>query len=95
MKKTEDHLVEDSRFAQCTFEMRVVLGLFAVNIILMGGVPLAIGLNKSASSMSFILGFPDWYFWGGIVGSILFSILPYFMVKYFFKDMSIEAEDEG
>lgn len=95
MKQTEDHLVEDSRFAQCNVEMRAVLGLFALNIILMGVVPMVIGLNKSASSMSFIFGFPDWFFWGCIVGALGFSILPYFVVKYFFKDMSIEAEDEG
>lgn len=86
--------VEDKRFKQCTKEMWITLGLFVINIVIVGVVSLWIGLNKSADSMSYILGFPAWFFWGGLVGTGIFCILPYFMVKFFFKDMSIEAEDE-
>mgnify|MGYP001232121612 CR=1 FL=1 len=94
MNEHED-FVEDSRFAQCTKEMWASIWLFVINILLVGGVSLLIGLNKSAESMSYVLGFPAWFFWGGIIGTAVFCILPYFMVKFIYKDMSIEAEDEG
>jgi uncharacterized membrane protein YhdT len=92
--RKQEEFVEDPRFAQCNKEMWATLGLFVVNILLVGGISLWFGLNKSADSMSYILGFPAWFFWGCLVGTIVFCILPYFMIKVFFKDMSIEAEDE-
>lgn len=93
--KDRETFTEDSRFAQCNKEMYLTFGLFGVHILLVGGLSFLIGLNKPAESMSYIFGLPAWFFWGGIVGTIVFCILPYFMVKIFFKDMSIEAEDEG
>ncbi|MED3549913.1 YhdT family protein [Cytobacillus praedii] len=93
--KDQVDFIEDSRFAQCDKEMRVTMWLFVINILLVGGVSLWIGLNKPAASMNYILGFPAWFFWGGLVANVIFCILPYFMVKFFYKDMSIEAEDEG
>lgn len=93
MSKNEN-FNEDKRFAQCTKEMWATLGLFVVNVILVGGISLAMGSHKSAASMTYIFGFPAWFFWGGIVGTGIFCILPYVMIKLFFKDMSIEAEDE-
>ncbi|MET3699799.1 uncharacterized membrane protein YhdT [Bacillus oleivorans] len=93
--KDQEEFIEDKRFAQCTKEMWATIGLFVINILLVGGVSLLIGFNKTADSMSYILGFPAWFFWGGIIGTLIFCILPYFMIKYFYKDISIEAEDEG
>ena len=92
--KNQEEFVEDRRFAQCNKEMFATLWLFVINIVLVGGVAFLIGLNKSADSMSYILGFPAWFFWGGLVGTFVFCSLPYFMIKFFYKDMSIEAEDE-
>jgi uncharacterized membrane protein YhdT len=92
--KKQEAFVEDSRFAQCNKEMWATMGLFVINIIIVGGVSMWVGLNKSADSINYVFGFPDWFFWGGLVGTFVFCILPYFMIKFFFKDMSIEAEDE-
>ncbi|MDD9311832.1 YhdT family protein [Cytobacillus firmus] len=90
----QDDFIEDSRYSQCTREMWATVVLFVINILLVGGVSLWLGLNKTADSMTYILGFPAWFFWGGIMGTAIFCILPYFMIKFFYKDMSIEAEDE-
>lgn len=94
MDSKESIIVEDRRFKQCTKEMWLVLGLFVINLIVVGIPAIALGLNKPSSDITFILGFPAWFFWGGIVGSLIICILPLFMVKFFFKDMSIEAEEE-
>ncbi|WP_085507170.1 YhdT family protein [Thalassobacillus devorans] len=95
MQRENEEFVEDPRFRQCTKEMWATLGLFVINILIVGGVAIGIGLNKSAESMNYILGFPAWFFWGGIIGSSVFCVLPYFMVKFFYKDMSIEAEEDS
>ncbi|MFD1779229.1 DUF997 family protein [Fredinandcohnia salidurans] len=94
MDSKESIIVEDRRFKQCTKEMWLVLGLFVINLIVVGIPAIALGLNKPSADVTFILGFPAWFFWGGIVGSLIICILPLFMVKFFFKDMSIEAEEE-
>ena len=91
----EEEFEEDPRFKQCNREFYIVLVLFVVNILLVSVPAMALGQNKSADEISFVLGLPAWFFWGGIVGSLVFIVLSILMVRFFFKDMSLEAEDEG
>ncbi|MBM7587302.1 putative membrane protein YhdT [Bacillus pakistanensis] len=85
---------EDSRYAQCSKEMKLVIGYAIVNLIVVIGLAMGVGLNKPASEVNIIMGFPDWFFWSGIVGSLIMIILAFAMVKIFFKDMSLESEEE-
>jgi uncharacterized membrane protein YhdT len=85
---------EDSRYAQCTKEMKLVIGYAIVNLIVVIGLAMGVGLNKPASEVNIIMGLPDWFFWSGIVGSLIMIILAFAMVKVFFKDMSLESEEE-
>lgn len=91
----EEEFEEDPRFKQCNKEFFMVLGLFVVNIIVVAVPAVILGYNKPAAEISFIFGLPAWFFWGGIVGSLIFIVVSILMVRLFFKDMSLEAEDEG
>lgn len=61
--------------------------------------------NRDSSEIGFVLGFPDWFFWSALAYVGVFSlIVPFVMVKLFFKDMDLEpvpapgtpgAEEEG
>lgn len=86
---------EDPRFKQCNRELWYTLALFVINVVIVGGTALAMGYNKPADEVTMVWGFPAWFFWGGLIGSLVFCILPVLMVKYLFKEMSIEAENDG
>jgi uncharacterized membrane protein YhdT len=51
--------------------------------------------SEELAQLGATLGFPSWFFWSGIVVAFLFSVLPVLIVKRFFTDVSIEAEQEG
>lgn len=85
---------EDSRYVQCTKEMFMVLGFFVINLIVVIGLAMGVGLNKTSEEVNLIWGFPDWFFWSGIIGSIIMIVLTFLMVKIFFKDMSLESEED-
>ncbi|WP_408010085.1 YhdT family protein [Pseudalkalibacillus sp. A8] len=90
-----ENFKEDRRFRQCTKEMWMTILFFIFNLLVTGGISLWIGYNKPVSEVDIVMGFPDWFFYGGIVGWFLLMIGAYFMVKLFFKDMSLEAEEGG
>ncbi|MGF1471749.1 MAG: DUF997 family protein [Rubrobacteraceae bacterium] len=85
---------EDRRYRQCNKEAVVTFAFFFVNFVLIGVVALVLGYNKPAEEVQFILGFPAWFFWGAVVGTILECILGIMVVVFFFREMSIQPEDE-
>jgi uncharacterized membrane protein YhdT len=93
LQKENGHVVEDPRYAQCTKEMLIVVGFFVLNVLVVMGLAMGIGLNKPAEEINIIMGFPAWFFWGGIVGSIIMIVLTYLMVKMFFIEMPLEEEE--
>lgn len=89
-----DHFEEDSRYRQCNKEALLSLAVFLISFVIIGGVSLLLGYSKPADEIQLVFGFPAWFFYGVIVGGFIVAIIPIFVVKYFFKEMSIEAEDD-
>jgi len=81
---------DDPRYKQCNKEALVTVGIFIANIILIGVIPMLIGYNVPGDQVNIILGFPDWFFYGCIVGLIALSLLIILVVKIFFKDMDLD-----
>lgn len=51
--------------------------------------------NQDQSEISFIAGFPDWFFWSAIAFTAFMAIVvPYIMVKFGFTDMDLEPTPE-
>lgn len=64
------------------------------------GIAIAIawglGSGVDGAEQDFVMGFPAWFFYSGIafVGVASF-IAPYLMVRFLFRDISLEPEDDG
>lgn len=86
---------EDRRYPQTNKEAFLTLLFFLANCALIGGPALIFGYNKPADEVQLVAGFPAWFLYGAAVGTILVCILAVVVVKLFFKDMSIQPEDEN
>ncbi len=93
-KRVDEDFTEDPRYAASRREMIISFVYFGVYTFVLIAVAWVIGGGKDADEIGFILGFPDWFFWSAFVGGLLFSVVPYFLVKYFFEDMPLSASGE-
>lgn len=86
---------EDPRFKQCNREFIATLILFAFNVVLVIGLSMALGHGVSGEDMTMVFGLPAWFFWGGFGASGIFCIASIIMVIFFFRDMSLDADDDS
>lgn len=93
-RNEEGHFEEDRRYRQCNIEALWSLGIFLISCVLIGVVALVLGYNKPGDEIRLIAGFPAWYFYGVVIGGILTCVIVFPIVKFFFKEMSIQAVDE-
>jgi uncharacterized membrane protein YhdT len=91
----EDHFEEDPRYRQCNREAWISVAVFVISFVVIGGVSLLVGYGKPGDEIRLIAGFPAWFFYGVVVGGIVIALLPIVVVMLFFKEMSIQAVDEG
>jgi uncharacterized membrane protein YhdT len=85
---------EDPRYRVSTRESAITAIFFAAYIVLTIGSAWLIGGNKSIDEISLVLGFPDWLFWSTFVLGAVFCVVPYFLVKHLFTDMSLEPDGD-
>lgn len=90
----EEQWSEDPRYRVSNRESAITAVFFASYIVLTIGSAWLIGGNKGIEEISIVLGFPDWLFWSTFVLGGLFCLVPYFIVKHLFTDMSLEADGE-
>ncbi len=85
---------EDVRYRQCGKEMRLSLGFFLVNVLVTGGLAVVLGYGKPAEEVRLVAGLPVWFWYSGVVGSVVLMVLAFLMVKLFFKEMPLGPDDE-
>jgi uncharacterized membrane protein YhdT len=90
----EDEFTEDPRYDASRREMLISFVYFGFYTFVLIAVAWVIGGGKDANEIGFILGFPDWFFWSAFVGGLIFSVIPYFLVKYWFQDMPLSASGD-
>lgn len=83
----------DRRYKQANKEALIAFLYWVVYLILTSTVALGIGLNKPADDITFILGFPAWFFYSAGVVLVVLCVLPYFIVRFFYREYSLDAED--
>lgn len=55
-----------------------------------------LGNREDGAEQPFVLGFPAWFFWSALGFVFIASfIVPYFMVRFGFKNMSLEPKADG
>ncbi len=94
-RAVEEDFTEDPRYAASRREMIISFVYFGVYTFVLIGIAWVIGGGKDADEIGFILGFPDWFFWSAIVGGLIFSVIPYFLVQFWFEDMPLSASGDN
>ncbi len=92
MKKSEAPL--DKRFKIAHKEALIGVILVIINFIWWYGFGYGLGSEK-VENYHYVFGLPAWFFYSCIVGSILMIILVSLTVKFLFKDVPFEEEEEG
>ncbi|MFJ7825508.1 YhdT family protein [Psychrobacillus sp. NPDC096623] len=83
----------DPRFKIAHREALIGVVLAIVHFIWWFGFAYGLG-SKPVEEYSYILGFPDWFFYSCIIGFVLVAITVIILAKYVLKDVSLEEEGD-
>lgn len=86
--------MEDKRFKIANREAWIGVILVIINFLLWYGFAYGLG-SGDPSKYRYIFGLPEWFFYSCVLGFIIMVILVSFAVKYLFKDVPFESEEEG
>lgn len=70
------------------------IALVLINFIWWFGFAYGFG-SGDPEKYKYIFGMPEWFFYSCVLGFIGMAFLVYFAVKYLFKDVPFEGEEEG
>lgn len=83
----------DRRFKIAHREAHIGVGLAIGHFLWWFGFAYGLG-SRPVEEYTYILGFPDWFFYSCIVGFILVSVTVIILAKYVLKDVSFEEEGD-
>lgn len=86
--------MQDRRFKIANREALIGVCLVIINFSIWFGFAYGLG-SKDPESYSYIFGFPAWFFYSCIAGTIFMVILIWITMKLFFKDIPFESEEEN
>lgn len=86
----EQKFRDDPRYAQANKEALLAIALFFLNIIWWFAFAYGLG-SGPPKEYNWVMGFPAWFFWSVIGGYVVFSFLTWVMVRFFYKDMPLDA----
>jgi len=84
--------VNDSRFKIANREAIIGIVLVIINFAIWFGFAYGLGSGDPAEYV-FIMGFPAWFFYSCIAGTIFMIILIWIAIKVFFKDVPFDDEE--
>ncbi|NMD71348.1 YhdT family protein [Bacillus sp. DNRA2] len=84
---------DDQRFRIAHREAVIGIILVLINFLWWYGFGYGLGSDK-VENYTYILGFPAWFFYSCIAGTVVIILLVVVSVKYLFKDIPFEG-DEG
>ena len=83
---------EDPRYEQANREARWAIGYWAAYTVVVTGLAWWLGYEKPADELSFIVGFPAWFFWSVLVTSVVFAVIPSWIIRRHFKDVPLTRD---
>ena len=51
--------------------------------------------SEDVKNFKYIFGLPEWFFYSCVVGLVVVNLLVYVLVHFFFKDVSLDEEQDG
>lgn len=85
--------LRDARFKIANREALIGVALVIINFAIWFGFAYGLG-SGDPTKYSMILGFPAWFFYSCIAGTIFMIILIWVAIKVFFKDVAFTDEEE-
>lgn len=80
----------DPRYAISLREAWICVAYWAVFTLTMVAIAWGIAGGRDPVETTYIMGFPEWFFYTGIVVVGIFCLVPFFMVRFLFTDMDLE-----
>lgn len=90
----EHDFEEDPRYAASLREAWIAGAYWVAYTVVVTTVAWVLGYGKTADELHFIWGFPAWFFWSAGVATLIFCIIPYFLIRYLFTEVSLLPHDE-
>ncbi|RHW38236.1 DUF997 family protein [Lysinibacillus yapensis] len=85
--------MQDQRFKVANREALIGVGLVIINFAIWFGFAYGLG-SGDPSEYNYILGFPEWFFYSCIAGTVFMIFLIWITIKVFFKEVSFEEQEE-
>lgn len=96
MTTTFTDFEHDPRYRVSLREMWISVGYWICFTSISMILAWTLGNRGDGAEQPFIMGFPAWFFWSALAFVFVASVIvPYFMVRFGFKDMSLEPDDDG
>lgn len=86
--------MQDKRFKVAHREALIGVGLVIINFAIWYGFAYGLG-SKDPAEYTYVLGFPAWFFYSCVVGTIFMIALIWITMKVFFKDVPFDEGDNG
>ena len=85
--------MKNNRYRIANREALIGIGLVIINFAIWYGFAYGLG-SGDPEKYTYVLGFPAWFFYSCIAGTVFMIILIYFVIKFFFKEVDFEEEEE-
>ncbi|MBM7706133.1 YhdT family protein [Chryseomicrobium aureum] len=83
----------DARFKIAHREAKIGVGLAIAHFLWWFGFAYGLG-SRPVEEYTYILGFPDWFFYSSIVGFVLIALTIVVIARFFLTEVSFEEEEE-
>lgn len=85
--------MQDKRFQIANREALIGVVLVIINFAIWFGFAYGLG-SGDPTEYQYILGFPAWFFYSCVAGTIFMIILIWITIKLFFKEVPFEDEED-
>lgn len=85
--------MNDQRFRIANREAFIGVGLVIINFAIWFGFAYGLG-STDPENYTYVLGFPAWFFYSTMAGTIFMIALIIFVLKRYFKDVPFDDEEE-
>lgn len=85
--------MQDKRFKVAHREAWIGVGLVIVNFAIWFGFAYGLG-SGDPREYTYVFGFPAWFFYSCIAGTIFMIVLIWIVMKFFFTDVPFTDEEE-
>ncbi|MER2191488.1 MAG: YhdT family protein [Solibacillus sp.] len=85
--------MQDKRFQIAHREALIGVALVIINFAIWYGFAYGLG-SGDPNEYTYVFGFPAWFFYSCIAGTIFMIVLLALVMKLFFKDVSFDEEEE-